>query len=486
METEDTVSVTLHPPNLPWRYKPGVWDHEELHREYHERRRPGPPPDDIAVALLDTNGEKTPLRNLKADHESDKLELEDAPPIHFVNFRYMTTNCAALCRDHVADHRFIIMVSVRRWENIDIPEECYVHNFFIQPESAEQALDILDFFQFHLYEYLKKETKQSTVSKVLEFNRPQLLQDCTVKIHWRKLRKTWTEKRTIVLDPECVIFYRKPFDDAHEPRDRMFFWFEQFRKSVSKVALIKSQNCILLHSLFMYIVLQYDDETCPEIEAAIKKVKPVPRKAFREPEILFHWLEGNYDEIKGQIRPPAPPEPKPLQMEEEETQKLDQFEKALNEGLYRVSDDQSQMIWNNMRPFLEQALVDNKVPKVNEAELSANCNPNSVDSLLQIVSIIEDQLFCNVQYEEALGTTIAMKNIFEKSQVERLRQLMDDSPVDILHKIHARGNNTGKRSRKMNTAGPEDDDILDEDLEEEESAEEEEMEDVQELSQWER
>ncbi|KAL8589106.1 hypothetical protein ACOMHN_017269 [Nucella lapillus] len=276
MEAEYQEKISR--PAETWVYKPGVWDHPELRAAYHHR--PNEPPESIKVALLDMSGEKTPSRTLQADHNNDILELEDAPAIRFVNLRYMSTNCEALCRDHVADHRFIIMVSVRRWENIAIPEECYIHNFFIQPDSAQHALDILNFFQFHLYDYLKKATKEQRINKVLFFNRPRMLQECTVKIHWRKLRKTWTEKRTVVLDSECVIFYRKPFEDAHEPRDRMFLWFEQFRRTVSKVSHIKSQNCILLHSLFMYIVVQYDDTTGPVIEAEFKEVLPVPRKAF--------------------------------------------------------------------------------------------------------------------------------------------------------------------------------------------------------------
>ncbi|KAL8589107.1 hypothetical protein ACOMHN_017270 [Nucella lapillus] len=204
-----------------------------------------------------------------------------------------------------------------------------------------------------------------------------------------------------------------------------------------------------------------------------------------EPEVFFHWLEGNYDAEKGDIIPPAVPEPKPVELDEEQREKLDQFEREMNEGLFELRKDESQMIWNNMRPSLEQALINNKLPAFCEADLGVKCNPNSVDFLLRIASMIEDELFRNVQYDKALAIAVVMKKVFKESQVDRLRKLLADSPVDILHKIHARGNIISQRSRTAGESFYEREFSTEEVLSEEEGyleeEEEEDMEDEEEF-----
>ena len=48
-------------------------------------------------------------------------------------------------------------------------------------------------------------------------------------------------------------------------------------------------------------------------------------------------------------------------------------------------------------------------------------------------------------YEMALAMTQALKRTFENSRVERIRKIMEDSDIDLLHKIYAGGNASSRR-----------------------------------------
>ena len=73
--------------------------------------------------------------------------------IPYSHVRYVTTNCHALCSDAETD-RFVIMMSIRQVTHGDAYDVTIV-NMFIRPESAESAMNVLNFLQFHIFRFLQ-------------------------------------------------------------------------------------------------------------------------------------------------------------------------------------------------------------------------------------------------------------------------------------------------------------------------------------------
>ena len=65
--------------------------------------------------------------------------------------RFVTTNCRPLCEDPEGEDRYVVMVSSRLWEAGD----CSVMNMFVRPDTAREALDVLNFLRFHIYTGLR-------------------------------------------------------------------------------------------------------------------------------------------------------------------------------------------------------------------------------------------------------------------------------------------------------------------------------------------
>ena len=121
----------------------------QLHELYKRSQPPTSVPPEIAVTLLEEDGNTTSL-NLVATKTSFRMNDTE---LKYDNIRYVTTNCRALCSDAEID-RFVILMSTRRV----VQEDAYngnIVNLFIRPDSAGSALAVLNFLQYHIFQFLK-------------------------------------------------------------------------------------------------------------------------------------------------------------------------------------------------------------------------------------------------------------------------------------------------------------------------------------------
>ena len=101
------------------------------------------------MTLVGEDGNTTSL-NLIATKTSFRMNDTE---LKYDNIRYVTTNCRALCSDAEMD-RFVILMSTR-WVTQEAAYDVDIYNIFIRPDSADSALAVLNFLQYHIFQFLK-------------------------------------------------------------------------------------------------------------------------------------------------------------------------------------------------------------------------------------------------------------------------------------------------------------------------------------------
>ena len=101
------------------------------------------------MTLVGEDGNTTSL-NLIATETSFRIPSIE---LNYFNIRYVTTNCRALCSDAETD-RFVILMSTRQKVQGE-PYDVNIFNMFIRPDSADSALAVLNFLQYHIFQFLK-------------------------------------------------------------------------------------------------------------------------------------------------------------------------------------------------------------------------------------------------------------------------------------------------------------------------------------------
>lgn len=431
-----------------WVYQPDqFWDHQEIQDEFNGKPAPPTePPQEISVALKgpDCTTKSIVLKATESAFQTQSFTLQ------YQQIRYVTTNCRALCTE---DDRFVIMVSTRHKRGI--VNEIEIGNMYILPESAAHALAVLNFFQYHIFTYLRSVTKAEDPSVIQQFIRPMIIQELDMKVYRRKEKKTFDEKRIAVLDQECFALYTKPYQES--PDDKMFFWKEYWENSCVKVSKIKSVDVVLFQSQHLYVVIdckQDGKEDTKVLEKAISvSVKPKPKKAFEDASTLLQNLCGQ--EVMDYEEPDYPPPPIPedeiIELQPEGEKILDKFECEVTAGL-ESEEKQWQTVWDNQKHRLEQELMKPSpwsLPNINVEKWDFN----NVDHLMKSLCCVEDELFRQVNYSSALATTVALKRFFIKSRVIRIRALMERSPMEILKNMFARGSVSSRNPPGAEVAG---------------------------------
>jgi hypothetical protein len=104
----------------------------------------------MPVTLLGEGGNSMNNTHITAK-DNKTLQIGSQMELKFSSIRYVTTNCRPLCRDD-PEHRFVVMVSVRRLRGeMDVE----IINMYIRPTSAQEALAVLNFFHYHIFMFLR-------------------------------------------------------------------------------------------------------------------------------------------------------------------------------------------------------------------------------------------------------------------------------------------------------------------------------------------
>lgn len=422
----------------PWVYRPQAWDTEELKEEYTKHPTPDPPPTSIKVVVQEGPESSAPV---KLSTTKTQLILEVGPPFQqylYSDVRYVTT----FCRAFTETNRYVILVSLRTPER---PTQ--LANMFIKADTAESTLAILNFLQYHLFEYLRYSVAQEDPSVVQQYLRPLIVHPFRVTVHRRMVAET-EEGRTLilVLDQECLSLYEaRPYQN--EPKyTPMFFWREQDDKSVSKVSRIKSANLILFQSPDFYIIVPYNQDMAPELERELSNVgKDMPRKAFVDPKVLLRCLMDEEVEDVEEHYDYEDPNFEPIKIDSAEENKISQLEQELQNGMREFLGSRSAVVWENQEPELKNLLRSREhlLPNVDLKDV----NPNSVDNLLETIQRVEELLFRSVDFPKALATALSMRQLFLQSHVVPIRALIErEDPLNLLKKIYARGSKITRKA----------------------------------------